>query len=181
MTDVKRYTGVAMFFHWSIAFLILALLAVGWTFEALGPCPFRTLLVNLHKLFGCVTLLLVIGRYVWRAGNRPPAALPSIPNWQKRLASVVHGLLYFAMLAAPLSGVVFLNYRNGVSFFGIHFPQVFPTLFDETGIDPEMFFEKTHLALPYLIVALLIFHIGAALWHHGVKRDATLKRMLPAA
>jgi cytochrome b561 len=180
MNDVKRYTGVAIFFHWSIAFLILALLAAGWTFEALGPSPFRTLLINLHKLFGCVTLLLVVGRYTWRAFNRPPASLPSIATWQKRLASLVHLMLYVAMLVAPLSGVVFVNYRNGVSFFGIHLPQILPTLFDGTGIDPETVFQQIHVTVPYVMGALLVLHIGAALWHHGVKRDATLKRMLPA-
>jgi cytochrome b561 len=29
------------------------------------------------------------------------------------------------------------------------------------------------------LIALVAVHAGAALWHHYVERDATLKKMLP--
>ena len=34
-----------------------------------------------------------------------------------------------------------------------------------------------HIYIGYTFSALLIAHMGAALWHHIVKKDNTLKRM----
>jgi cytochrome b561 len=39
-------------------------------------------------------------------------------------------------------------------------------------------FEICHEQLVTLLLALLCIHVAAALWHHFVRRDATLKRML---
>ena len=42
------------------------------------------------------------------------------------------------------------------------------------GRDPE-----AGVTLTEVLVALVLAHAGAALWHHFVQRDATLARMLP--
>jgi cytochrome b561 len=53
-----------------------------------------------------------------------------------------------------------------------------------TGVNPRDDFmhdltEIGHVGLWYVFGGLLALHIGAALWHHIIKKDDTLKRMVP--
>jgi len=77
----------------------------------------------------------------------------------------------------PLSGWLYNSASNfPLRWFGLF--QV-PAL---SGRDPELkaIAHDTHGTLFWVIVALVLLHAGAALWHHLVRRDETLDRMLPA-
>ena len=56
--------------------------------------------------------------------------------------------------------------------FGQHLPSL---------IFKDQYFSRvaigTHEFLAYALLALIGLHVAAALWHHLVLRDATLKRM----
>lgn len=93
-----RYSTVAIVLHWAIAVLILYNLASG----LLRPVLPRGFFV-LHVSSGITILLLSIVRVGWRLTHRPPPMLP-MRHWERRLAGVIHPLLYVAMLLLPLSG-----------------------------------------------------------------------------
>ena len=38
-----------------------------------------------------------------------------------------------------------------------------------------------HRWVGWLVIALVLMHVSAALYHHFIRRDAVLKRMLPRA
>src|SRR5262245_57020657 len=108
MTDTarqQRYTSVAIALHWTIALLIIGMIAFGWILEDMagGPGSAKTSLIQVHKSVGITILLLSVARIVWRLMNPPPPE-PPMPHWQKLLATSVHILLYVLIIAMPLTG-----------------------------------------------------------------------------
>jgi cytochrome b561 len=93
-----RYSSVAIFLHWAIAILILFNLLTGFFHDVVPKAVF-----TFHISSGITILALTVIRIIWRLTHRPPPYLPMAP-WEKWLAHVVHFLLYFAMLASPLTG-----------------------------------------------------------------------------
>lgn len=96
--DTARYTRVAMWLHWLIAFFILYNLVSGLLHDLL-PRGFFVL----HVSSGITVLALTVVRVVWRLTHRPPPFLPMKP-WEAQLAHVVHFLIYVSMVLMPLSG-----------------------------------------------------------------------------
>jgi cytochrome b561 len=181
----QRYTAVAIALHWAIALLIIGLIAVGWIMDAMpgGPGSPKTSIIQLHKSFGITVLLLSIARIVWRIMNPPPPE-PTMPAWQKRLASLVHILLYVLMIAMPLTGWIMASAQIGqhdTRFFGtfeMYVPGI-PTLSPETREPIAEAFETVHHNLAWVIVGLLILHVAGALKHQLVDKDGLLARIAP--
>lgn len=169
--------GVAQLLHWLIALMIIALAALGLLMDELPTSMTKVRLYSLHKSLGMTVLLLVILRLGWRLFDRRPGYPSAMPAWQVRLAEVTHGLLYVLLLAIPLSGWLYNSASNfPLRWFGLI---SLPAL---TGPDKAL---KT-LALDlhgfgfYLLAVLFVVHVAAALKHHYIDRDDTLRRMWPS-
>jgi cytochrome b561 len=76
-----RYTRTARWLHWTLAVLIIVLLALGWTMMALEHRPGGARsLFDLHKSLGLAVLVLVAARLVWRlTPHRLAARRPDRP------------------------------------------------------------------------------------------------------
>jgi cytochrome b561 len=171
-----RYTSVAITLHWTIAVLIIANLAIGLLHESLlkGTIP-------LHKSIGMLVLLLSIVRFVWRLMHRPPPLPATVKRWETGLAHAVHWLLYVLMILIPLSGWVFTSAspkRYPLNFFGLFPLPMFPVEQDKALSHSVA---ERHEQLAWIMIALLVLHIGAALKHRFLDRDRTLDRMMPGA
>lgn len=99
----QRYTRVAIALHWAIAALILYNLTSGLLRGYLPRGFFQ-----FHVSSGLTILALSVARVVWRLTHKPPPKLP-MHGWEKRLASVVHFLLYAMMLFVPWTGWVMIS------------------------------------------------------------------------
>src|SRR5438309_3217251 len=103
----------------------------------------------------------------------------------RALARASHFLLYVFMIAAPASGWLVLSLRHQrTSVFGL-FTWAWPTLpaiasmpFAQRQLWHDEFL-PLHTRLSYLGMALLVPHVLAALWHHLIRHDDVLSRMLP--
>jgi len=93
-----RYSKVAILLHWAIAILVLHNLITGLLHDLLPRSWFQ-----FHISSGVTILVLTVIRIGWRLTHKPPPFLP-MAKWEKWLATIVHFLLYFAMLASPLTG-----------------------------------------------------------------------------
>jgi cytochrome b561 len=109
------------------------------------------------------------------AVRRPP--LVGVDSAAQRLAlSAVHVTLYALMLAVPVVGwFASMTYGGKTSFFGLY---ELPMLFGKDD-DLVKLFYPAHTYGAWILLALVGLHAAAAVWHHAVKRDATLVRMLP--
>jgi len=174
-----RYGAVAMALHWLMALLLGALVALGLYMTRLPDVGFDTWKIRLilyHKQLGMVAMMLVALRLLWRVGNALPRLVDTLPDWQKVVARLVHLCFYALMLALPLTGWL-MSSATGipVSVLGLF------TLPDLVPYDDGLFHTliNIHRYLGYALIVCMSAHIGAALGHHLVLRDNTLKKMLP--
>lgn len=174
--SVDRYGIVTISFHWLIAVLIIALLALGIYMTNLSISLQKLKLYGWHKEYGILVLLLAIMRMAWRFANITPLLPDTMAPWEKLAARSVHFLFYFFMFAMPLTGWLISSAAGlSVSFFGIF---VLPDLVSANSV-LEHFFQFTHRWLGYALIALISAHIFAALQHHFFYKDDILRRILP--
>lgn len=180
------YGRVAIVFHWTMALLILAMLALGLYMTSLPPTDPETFqLYQLHKSIGFVVLTLAVLRLAWRLVNPSPKLPDGMMAVEKLAAHLGHAGLYAFLFAMPITGWLMAS----ASPWGI------PTIvFDVlpvphlpvpealgTQAEAEAIFKLLHEYGAYLLMALIFAHAAAALKHHFIARDDTLRRMLSTA
>lgn len=169
-----RYGRTARVLHWLIAILLLVQFVFGWWLGDIPRnTPARGYFVNLHKSAGIIIGLLILLRLYWRLRHPPPPLPAMMARWQHRLAAASHHVLYICMVMMPLSGYMASNFsRHGVKFFNaITLPP--------WGPDNKLLytvFNQVHKTTAVLLLALVVLHVVAALWH-GLRRDGIFSRI----
>lgn len=168
------YTRVAKALHWLMAVLIMGLLVLGLYMHELPLSPRKLQLYAWHKWAGVTVFLLLWLRLAWRVTHRPPPWPEAMPRRLQQLAHAGHALLYVLMLLIPLSGWL-MSSAKGVPtvWFGLW------PLPDLIAPDRQwgLWLQQAHQALNLVLMLTLAGHVGAALWHHFVLKDDTLRRM----
>lgn len=170
------YGAITKAFHWSMALIIIILLAMGLTMDELPMGATKLTVYTLHKSLGVTVLLLALGRILWHIVSHRPKAVASMPKRDQLAAGAMHYLLYFLMIFMPLTGWLMSSAAGRpVSFFGLF------TLPDLVGIDKEAshVYKERHEMIGTVIIVCVALHAAAAVWHHVAKKDGVLKRMLP--
>ena len=169
------YSKTSKTFHWLLALLILTMLGVGLYMANLPNTSEKWTFYALHKATGVVVLVLVTLRLLWRWSSIVPDLPQDFPAWQHRAAQVTHFLLYVLMFAGPISGMLMsLLGGHAIAFYGLFtIPALYPKGSWISGLS-----HTVHTQLIYLWVALLGLHIVAALYHHFIRKDDILKRMV---
>lgn len=181
MNTERRYGAVAIALHWLMAALLVGLVALGIYMTGLPDAGFDTKKITLilyHKEFGILALVLVALRLGWRFSNPLPRLVESLPEWQKVTARFVHLSFYALMFALPITGWVMSSAAGiPVSFLGSF------DLPDLVSHNDHLFrvFIAIHKWLGYALIAFMFIHVGAALRHHFMLKDDTLRKMLPGA
>ncbi len=170
----ERYGAVAVALHWGVALLIFGLFGLGLWMTGLNYYdPWYRQGPALHKALGVGMVLLVVVRLVWRWRSPPPPPLAHTP-WERRLAGVVHGLLYLLIFAMAISGYL-ISTADGRPLLvaGLAIPATLvglPEQAERAGV--------VHWGLAWTLLTLVALHAAAALKHHFIDRDRTLLRML---
>jgi cytochrome b561 len=173
----EAYGSLAKFLHWAIVLLIFSQWLLAEVAEDAGKgTPERASLMGWHISFGMLVLVLALVRIGWKIVNQGQPAVLGEVVWQRKAATAGHGLLYLLILLQPISGwLVVSTGGSGPGFFGLF---EFPALTAENH-DFHETMEGVHKWLFYTLVAVAVVHVAAALYHHWVLKDATLRRMLP--
>ena len=173
-THTPAYTPVARTLHWIVAVLILGLIPVGILMGQMEPSPLQDRLYNLHRSTGAVVLLLAIIRLIYRL-THPPLPLPEMPAIQKLAAESVHWGLYALLIIQPLVGWAATSaYRAPIIVYGLF--ELPPILAENRALSEQLL--AVHRALGILMAAMVLAHIGGALFHHFIKKDRVLMRMV---
>ncbi|MGY0505920.1 cytochrome b [Luteimonas sp. e5] len=174
--SVNHWGGVSKTFHWLIVLLLLFQGGLGLFMGDL-PREMRADTVALHKSIGATILMLVILRIIWALFAGRPGPVPGVSMLNHRLARAGHALLYLLLLALPISGALMSAYAGRpVEWFGLF---SMPTL--PVAQNPEMkeWMEEAHEWLFWSLTLVAMGHAAFAVYHHMVKGDATLARMMP--
>jgi len=171
-----RYGSLSIGLHW-LMFILIA--AVYTCIELHSQFPkgsdTREALKMWHFMLGLAVFALVLLRLPLRLALHAPPITPAPPAWQHRLALAMHVALYALLLALPLLGWLTLSAKGQpVPFFGLELP---PLLAPDKALGKSL--EGVHEFIGELGYWLIGLHAAAALYHHYLVRDDTLRRMLP--
>lgn len=172
----SRYGTLTIALHWLMLVLLLAVVAL---MEMRGLFPKgsvgRNAMKHWHYVFGLLALMLAVVRVAARLSGPSPAVVPAPPGWQRALARLVALGLYALMLGMPVVGWMLLSASGDpIPFFGW---QLAPLVGTDKALAEAL--EQLHEAGAKLAYVLVGLHVAAALLHHYVMRDNTLRRMLP--
>jgi cytochrome b561 len=168
------YGLVSRTLHWLVLALMVLSVWLGLDFTGMERGEERTAVAALHKSLGLLLLLLMTARLAWRWSNPRPRNLEGAPRWQSLAAIVVHYSIYVLVFAQMAAGILNTLYAGrSVSFF-----QLFAIPAFERNHELHEFFEDMHI-LGWQILAMVIgLHALAAMYHHFVRKDDSLRRML---
>jgi cytochrome b561 len=169
-----RYSHGQATFHWLTVVLILAQIYVGFRFGDLPRGPARMELFTIHKTLGATILIVTLLRLAYRMFNPPPPYPAEMPRWDRFLAVWSHRIVYTALIALPLTGLIAVSDRAKDGWVDLLWGMRIPAL--PVG-DGELFGE-VHEVLVWTTIALLVVHVAAAIYHMVI-RDAASGRMPP--
>lgn len=168
------YGSVAKFFHAVIALLVIAMLVFGFFLEDV-PKDYQGFAYNVHKLTGIAILFLMVLRLMWALVNPKPVAAAGTKPWERSLEKAVHFLLYFLVILMPLAGWVGSAAAGRPPHLGsFEFNLLIPV---NEALSSAAF--VMHGQTAFFLIALISLHVLAALFHHFVKKDNILMRMMP--
>lgn len=183
MNTVEReeYGPVAKTLHWATVAFVIVAWTLGTFGDELSEGRARDSGLLVHIWIGLTVLVIAFVRIPWRIANPPPRALPTefgkwLVEWTDPVSRVMHYVLYGLLVLAPVFGIA-LQFAQGHSLplFGLaEIPS--PWLADKAFAHSV---KEVHEVLANLLVILAAFHMAAALLHHIVFGDNTLRRMLP--
>lgn len=175
--DHGAYAKPAIAMHWIVALLIFAAFGLGlYMTDIPGFTPTKLKLFSYHKWIGITVLIFAVLRVLWRLTHPAPGPVPGMPKWQHAAAEAAHVGLYLLILAVPLTGYL-LSVAAGVKVVYLGLWEL-PMPFDKSDALKDIF-SMAHEWLNWSMAAIVLLHILAALKHHVVDRDGTLRRMAP--
>jgi cytochrome b561 len=172
---VPAYTLTARILHWVTAILILAMLPLGLVIANNWGGQLQDSLYDLHRSVGALLIPLILVR-IAHHWARPPLPLPDdIPAMQQFVARAVHWCLYGLLLVQPIVGWMATSaYRAPIRVFGLfELPPICP---ENRSLSEQLY--AVHGLIGMAIAGLLAAHISGALYHHVVRKDRVLMRMI---
>lgn len=171
-----HYGSLAIGLHWLMFAMLLAVYACIELRELYprGSEP-REALKAWHFSLGLGIFALVWLRLLARWIGGAPEHVAGSPAWERYLAGAAHVALYLFMIAMPVLGWATLSASGkAVEFFGAGLPTLFAA---DAALAKQI--KEVHELLGSAGYVLIGLHAAAALYHHYVRKDATLRRMLP--
>lgn len=198
---LEAYGGVSMLFHWvtAAAFITSYVIVyyVIWLVDpetSIKPPLFGVMpnadrvvpILNLHWVLGLTIGFLVLPRLLWRVLGTMPAHV-SGSRREHLAADAAHWALYALLVLMPVTGYMTTYDPTNFGLFVIPacrdtaFAEWIRSLFALNTKELEDVMWTAHSFLgKWVAVALVVLHVGAALTHHFIRKDAVLRRMLPA-
>lgn len=184
---IARYTRTAMVFHWVVAALMIANVALAWIWPLVADEQVRPL-IDTHKSIGITVLGLAIMRLLWRLTHRPPAFPTGYQRWEHTASRLVHGLLYLIIFAMPLTGWIMDSAWKDAPTHPMYWFGLFewPRIAYFQHVDPAAqerlhdLFGAAHAWGAYALYGLVVLHVAGALKHQWLDREPELQRMWPA-
>ena len=183
-----RYGLIAIALHWIVALgFLAAYVAVyyrHWFTEVNTPENWTAL--QLHLSFGLSVAVFVILRLIWKSMNKPPKDLPGT-KFEHFAAHTMHYILYAIMIVMPLTGY-FGTGVNTEFFLQFEIPKFADTAIYKTVVEDYLGSTWETFEPPmdwvhkrggeYFVWVMILAHASAALYHHFIRKDDVLKRML---
>ena len=176
----QTYNAVARHFHWWTVAAVAIQFPLGISMRIRGTWldiwdALTNHMYSAHKLLGVSVFFIVVVRLCYRLSHGAPQDEPTLEPWQKIVSHITHGSIYALLLAVPIAGFWGVQLYPALDLFGL---VSLPTI-----VSPDKAASAWVLALHGIIAFILLFliamHVGAALFHHFIRGDGVLARMIP--
>ena len=173
-----QYGAIAKLFHWVTLGLMLVALPLGFVIQHVKDAS-KMGFYAVHESAGLTILFVAIARLIWRRLSPPPSLPSDTPKMLRTASAAVHHSLYTLLIIQPLLGFMATNawgfpMRGATAYLGfIEFPK-----FMEAWESLAKILSLFHTIGGWLLVVLIALHVGGALFHHAIRRDGTLMRMI---
>ena len=171
-----RFDPLTQTLHWLVALLVITSYAIGVVREELPKGDFRSWLLTVHMSLGMIVFALSVVRLMWRSITPAPRPVDGQSSGARLAAKAGHILLYGAMFAVPVAGLLgaWIKGRT-VGFFNL---AILPTPFPvDKSLGSQI--EHLHTFAGHAMMLLAGGHAVAAIAHQVWLKDGTLGRMLP--
>ncbi|MDC9582217.1 cytochrome b [Xenorhabdus sp. PR6a] len=171
-----RFGHISIFIHWLVAIAVYGMFALGlWMVTLSYYDTWYHRAPELHKSIGCLLFIAMVFRVIWRFIFPPPKPLASYRHLIRISSQLMQFTLYIALFGILLSGYL-ISTADGqpIRIFGWF---EIPATVTGQGFQADTA-GVIHLYLAWMVVVLSLLHGLAALKHHFIDRDTTLKRML---
>ncbi|TDV63416.1 cytochrome b561 [Pseudomonas sp. LP_7_YM] len=176
-SNTQRYSYKARWFHWAMAVLIVLAYALILSRSQFAKgTDVRTLVVQTHFWVGIVVLVMAFFRIAERHRHTPPGIRPPLEGALRVAATLSHYALYAFLFVQPLLGLFTVLLERGalpIPLTSLSIPGPF-ALSKETAQALEHF----HVLLGTIFYYVIGLHVVAAIWHHFVRKDNTVRRMV---
>ena len=172
----KSYGGIAKIFHWLSALVVFSLFALGyWMVDLTYYSQWYKTAPHLHKSIGILLFIVTLLRLIWRKYNVSPASITSHSPLVKTSAKIAHGLIYMLLVALMISGYLISTADDrAIEVFDWFEVVALGALFDQQADIAGVI----HQYIAYVLIAFSLLHGLAAIKHHVIDKDETLKRMI---
>ena len=176
MTATNRYAPVLRRLHWLMAVLILlGYLAIEQRGLFERGTPARFAMVQSHFWIGLTVFVLAFWRLAQRRRFGAPAVSPPLPGWQSHIATLMHIALYAFFIVMPILGLATAWTDDKILY--LPFTDLALPALLAPDKDLAHTLEDLHGTIGDVFYWVIGFHVAAALYHHFVRRDDTLRRM----
>ena len=170
----QSYGWISIALHWISALLVIGLFALGfWMVELNYYSEWYRLAPHYHKSVGLLLAVLVIFRLVWNIYQ--PSPQPTGRPLEQKVARLTHGVLYVGLLSLFLSGYLISTADGrGIELFDwFTLPSMGEWIENQEDVAGTI-----HEYLAYSLIGLALLHGLAALKHHFIDKDNTLRRII---
>ncbi len=181
-TEARAYGTVAKWFHWITVPLMLVALPVGFIIRFISDRDdgaIKMAFYAVHETAGLTILFVALARLAWRVTHPAPPLPAAVPAAMGKAAAAVHHGLYAMLILQPILGFLMTNaygfpMQGATAYLGlIDIPKFMEA---DTGLANVLHW--AHTIGGWLILALLVTHVLAVVFHQAIRRDGTLLRMV---
>ncbi|XUY28720.1 cytochrome b [Agrobacterium sp. rho-8.1] len=170
--DFQKYSRASRAMHWIVALLVFATWPLGLMIGFVKD-DVKLDFYLLHESVGFLVLWLMLLRVGARLYQQaPPIEGPAI---ERRAAHTVHGLFYIFLIIMPVSGFLATNAHG----FPLEWFGILP-IWSPLGKSPDVasMLSAVHEWSAWIVLALFTLHMVAVIFHHLIRRDTTVYRIL---
>jgi cytochrome b561 len=177
-STTERWGWVTRALHWSIALMIFGMLAAGLFAVSLdrsapaGEMNYYAV-IDVHKSFGLLIVMLAAFRVLWRSGEKSPT-IPPTPMWELVLARVSQKLLYVGLFLMPVTGFLWASaYGEPVRFFSFKLPTIIHLAGEQAKLAHHI-----HIYTAFVLMGIVALHFAGAMKNHFIDKNDVLRKML---
>lgn len=168
----EKYSKGTIIIHWLSFVLIMALIPIGFIMSNMENGETKLVLLRVHIMVGILVFLLTLIRVWFFFKHKRPSKLQTGSRIHDKLIVWLENSFYFILILLSTSGIttaVFGKFAEAVQ-------KGDASLLAQTVEVPPM---MAHKALAFILIILLIAHVGGVINHLVKTGENTIKRITP--